>query len=282
MPLARYYFLIFTKGTREFVAVEAADRRYLYLPPKDDCYIDAILKALEEEKMEDLSRLQEQEEPPRFFHNDLHDLESLWWIAIWKILNYSIQSATRFSSIDIRERVKQRELARNLLFPPSDETLKRTLFMQTGTHFRHYFAWLRWNALKGALDSIRRTLVDVYAKFEASFPDIETRIFDGIHALLCCLFLRCRDCIREETLRANRIPTRSCQLVSREVTSAQAPLQNLEPGALEQPSGQEKGRKARCHLAPGVVCENCIPKPEKRKHDNTDDFSSLRPRRRAR
>ena len=139
------------KGTRDFLAVEAADRRYLYLPPMDKKLREARRKALVEGRMKDLARLQEHGLPPRFFHNDLHDLESLWWIAVWKLFNYGAKSEASLTSVDLKARAKQRQLARNSLFPPSDETLRRTLFLQTNVHYWDYLAWLRWDALKKAL-----------------------------------------------------------------------------------------------------------------------------------
>lgn len=239
--------------------------------------MEARRKALVEGRMKDLARLQEYGLPPRFFHNDLHDLESLWWVAVWKLFNNGAKSEASLTSIDLRERVKQRQLARNSLFPPSDETLKRTLFLQTNVHYWDYLAWLRWDTLKGALNNARTVLLDKYAKFEAGFPDIQLQFFDGAHSQLYSLFQECKICIGEEKLRTSREPDWNRLSVGTEITHATTATHILEPGALQRPS-ERKGKRKTYHQ-PSTVGrgESCFPKVDKRKYDGVDDVSPTRP-----
>ena len=265
------------KGTRDFLSVEAAGRHYLFLPPKNKTLMDARRRALREGRMQDLARLQQCERPPRFFHNDLHDLESLWWIAIWKILNYNPRSAASSRSIDARERAKQREHAKDLLFHQSNQALDRSLFLRTNVHYSDCLAWMQFDALKRALCDVRTAFVDKYSEFEAGFPGIQMQVFDGTHSLLRSLFRRCKECVREARLHTNRKPVPDSRRTRPEGTVC-----NTSISAPCGPLGRQDPIKACYHPLRGARCEICVPKPAKRMHDSIDDEPTIRPFQRAR
>ncbi|KAL5479060.1 hypothetical protein ACEPAI_2348 [Sanghuangporus weigelae] len=181
-------------GTPHFMAVEAAVRCYGHLRPVSNANIYARLKALQEHRMEDLAKLREERLPPSFFHNDLHDLESLWWIAIWELFHRS--SSFQKSNTDAydSERDEQRRLAALELFPRSSKTTSRTLFLQVNFHYHGYLLWLpdHLRNIKAALDTIRTTLVHKYVRFEAAFPNIRMELLEGTHDEVHRLFGRCR------------------------------------------------------------------------------------------
>lgn len=59
----------FVQGTLDFMAAEVESETYSFLPPSDLSSDTAI-------------------EFPVFRYNFLHDLESLWWVALWMIFNH--------------------------------------------------------------------------------------------------------------------------------------------------------------------------------------------------
>ena len=239
--------------------------------------MEARRKALREKRVEELLRLRECGSSPRFFHNDLHDLESLWWIAIWKVLNYRLTSEVTSESTDAKERTRQREITKALLFPQSNETLDRTLFLQTKVQFRDYLACVQFDTLKRTLDAVRIALVGKYSKFESSLPDVKMQLFDGTHSLLRSLFRRCRECVREARSRVYQDPVPHSRQAGLEGTSC-----NASTAAPCRSIGQQTPIKVCHHALPGVQCENCVPKPAKRKRDNIDDGPYIRPAQRAR
>ena len=271
----------FIKGTRDFLAVEAAGRRYLYLPPEDKTLMDARLTALREGRMQDLARLQQCELPPLFFHNDLHDLESLWWIAIWKILNYNPKSAASSRSIDASERAKQREHAKDLLFHQPNQALDRSLFLRTRVQYSECLAWMQFDALKRVLDDLRTTLVDKCSKFEAGFPGIQMQVFEGVHSIFRDLLEKCRSCIREARLRTIRKPATHCQSMNSDGSGLASGTQKLTSQASGRPAERENRRI--CYSPCVVVaCADRTPRPGKRKRDEIDDELFMRPARMAR
>ena len=227
--------------------------------------------------MGDLERLQNANSPPPFFYNDLHDLESLWWIAIWTIFNPSASSEMTLSSADASEGPKQRDIAKNLLFPQSNETVKRSLFLRTNVHYWDYLAWMRFDPLKNALGDIRTALVDKYSKFEASFPDIQIRLFDGTHSLLRVLFRRCRNCTREARSRTDRKSSLCYQPTHPEGSLSKAVQQKLQASASCDRGGRQNPSEACSHSISGSECENCIPKQRERKRVCVDDELSIWP-----
>lgn len=219
--------------------------------------------------MEDLARLQDTGRPPRFFHNDLHDLESLWWIALWKLLKHTAKFE---GSIQDEERARQREVTINLLFPQSNNTIKRMHFLQTNVHYWDYLTWWPDRTLKMAMASLRSTLVKKYSKFEASFPEIQTELFDGTHALFRGLFTKCRDYIRKSKFRKNRSPGMKNSRMGPEGTKTLSLLS--EEGMPGHPIGQGNLFNAFRKYCPGTECE---PKIGKRKRDSIEEFPSVRP-----
>ncbi|KAL5496161.1 hypothetical protein ACEPAH_3078 [Sanghuangporus vaninii] len=250
-------------GTPHFMAVEAAVRYYSHLPPVSKANIYARLKALQEHRMEDLAKLQEARLSPSFFHNDLHDLESLWWIAIWELFHQL--SSFQKSNTDVydRERDEQRRLAFLELFPRSSKTTSRTLFLRVNFHYHDYLLWLpdHLRSIKAALDTIRTTLVHKYVQFEAAFPNIRMELLEGIHDEVHGLFGRCRDLLSgarpvscrkahrnrgSEDVVSSDILTRSLQRQDeerREHVTSNAPISDLNNARADNAGVLSRGGK---------------------------------------
>ena len=250
------------------MAVEAAERRYLHLPPQAKDLRQARIKALVEGRKEDLARLRQHGRPPRFFHNDLHDLESLWWIALWKLLQHNFKPETSCASIEAEEQAKQREVVISLLFPQTNNTVKRRLFLQTNVHYWDYLALWPDHTLKTALAGLRSTLVKKYSMFEAAFPDLRANVVDGTHSLFRDLFAKCRNYIRK------LCPGLACRRMGLKII--RAPFRKLEAAGVGYPVGVENSFRA-CSPSLGADCENRFQKKGKRKRDSIEEVPPARP-----
>ena len=239
--------------------------------------MEARRKALREKSVGELVRLLNRRSSPSFFHNDLHDLESLWWIAIWKVLNCHLTSEASPESIDTKERTRQRELTKDLLFPQSNETLNRTLFLQTKVHFRDCLACVQFDTLKRTLDAARVALVGKYSKFESSFPDVKMQLFDGTHSLLRGLFRRCRECVHRARSREYQKPDPNSGRTRPEDAGC-----GILMSAPCRPLGRQSPINTCYHPLQGARGVNCVPKPAKRKRDSIDVGTYIRPVQRAR
>ncbi|KAL5479067.1 hypothetical protein ACEPAI_2355 [Sanghuangporus weigelae] len=146
-------------GTPDFIAVEAADRTYGLLPRVDRVALDAELTAMEEGRWEDAALLRNSRRPLPFSHNDLHDLESLWWIAIWELFYHDEGLKSDAEHPYDKGRDEQRKLAAAELFPRSSETDDRRCFLQSGAYYCSSLAWMpdRLHNVKAALNALRKT-----------------------------------------------------------------------------------------------------------------------------
>ncbi|KAF8524509.1 hypothetical protein JB92DRAFT_2806518 [Gautieria morchelliformis] len=107
-------------GTINFMACEVAEEMYLFNPYAS--YKDM---------------------PKEFRHNSLHDLESLWWIAVWQIFYYTLPPDDSSSSSptdhhtteDREERLSLQEKAFLKMFPRSPSNSTRFTIMTTESSF---------------------------------------------------------------------------------------------------------------------------------------------------
>ncbi|KAF8493846.1 hypothetical protein JB92DRAFT_2997908 [Gautieria morchelliformis] len=107
-------------GTINFMACEVAEEMYLFNPYAS--YKDM---------------------PKEFCHNSLHDLESLWWIAIWQIFYYTLPPDDSSSSSptdhhtteDREEWLSLQEKAFLQMFPQSPSNSTRFTIMTTESSF---------------------------------------------------------------------------------------------------------------------------------------------------
>ena len=100
------------------MAVEAVVREYLYVP--NNCASD----------------------PPGFFHNALHDLESLWWIAVWQLFSRRCGLKTDLEDGGDEDHASRRDAALYLLFPGRDVFVDRWLFFKSKGNFLGKLSWL--------------------------------------------------------------------------------------------------------------------------------------------
>lgn len=72
------------------MSVEAASRRYLFIPDTDVPKV-AMTYTLDDETMPEPTAGRAPDTssaPPKWRHNVLHDLESIWWVALWAAFTF--------------------------------------------------------------------------------------------------------------------------------------------------------------------------------------------------
>jgi hypothetical protein len=148
------------QGTRDFMSIEVAAREFLFIPRLSD---------------EDVSSGDEDEEMARtevpFFPNHLHDLESLWWVAVWVVFfNYfSVGETPPVTSEDTTEQLR---LTRRLFPPLLNIGTRRDVFQLDGL-FLGAYAELPRNkkATRRTLNFLRQLLIDQYTHIEKGYPE---------------------------------------------------------------------------------------------------------------
>ncbi|KAL5525362.1 hypothetical protein ACEPAF_9232 [Sanghuangporus sanghuang] len=181
-------------GTPDFMAIEAAARCYLYLPELSNDEFGAQFAALLDGRLEEAEKMIDSSCPPPFSYNDLHDLESLWWIAVWELFNNISpgESAVRSQS---GEQDVRRESAAAKIFSGCSAVVNRQQFIQAANVYYDEVAWMPecLRSVKHILDFLRIELVRGYRKFEATFATARTQILDDIHDGFKKQFTKCMD-----------------------------------------------------------------------------------------
>jgi len=119
--------------------------------------------------------MQNQPAEAPFSHNHLHDLESLWWAAVWMAFYNHFsksQQSDKESLSDLQEADRQLGLARTL-FPPFMKSIDRQNGFQTHGSFQQACKDLPPNkeAISAPLEVLRRSLVDHYIAVESTLPN---------------------------------------------------------------------------------------------------------------
>ncbi|KAI5115423.1 hypothetical protein M0805_004010 [Coniferiporia weirii] len=151
--------------------------------------------------------------PPVFFirlvYNCLHDMESIWWTAIWiPFLHEDSSEKSRRSEAD---RLGQVETA-NMLFPQQLYSTKRHDFFTSGFAFDRR-TWCLPQSFKDVVEhlgSLRGMLRIRNTQAEATLPKIDKKAFKRVHGVFA------------QTLRATRDEAYNIE-IERIVKSSEAP-----------------------------------------------------------
>ena len=107
-----------------------------------------------------------------FSHNHLHDLESLWWVAVWMVFfHYFSEGTTPRDRLALQDAKDQLRLAEKLFPPVPASTARRDsfqipeLFEETCKQLPHD----KEDAYIG-LDFLREHLIKHYKAIEANYP----------------------------------------------------------------------------------------------------------------
>jgi Fungal protein kinase len=153
------------QGTMHFMSIEVAAQTFLFRPPspRDSASADEMIQRAE--------TIQNVTASVPFSHNHLHDLESLWWVAVWMVF-YNYFSEVLLSDdrpLKLTDVEKQLKLARTL-FPLSLKSFDRLVGFQTS--FRDTCVGLPSNkkTICYHLDSARAILIKHYKIVESTLP----------------------------------------------------------------------------------------------------------------
>ncbi|KAF7795043.1 hypothetical protein EIP86_006187 [Pleurotus ostreatoroseus] len=102
--------------------------------------------------------------PAKFVYNPLHDLESLWWIAVYVLVAKKVVSDDSTSGQTPEELQGQRQLASDLFW----EKGKRSFALKSSTYFSRELHNLHpsLRAIASLVDDLRRSLVRAYLNAE--------------------------------------------------------------------------------------------------------------------
>jgi Fungal protein kinase len=155
------------QGTMQFMSIEVAAQTYLFVPPAPRTMLDDFFSARKQ------GEWMAQTEVP-FSHNHLHDLESLWWVAVWMVFyNYFSEGTPSRDppSLTLQDAEDLLRLA-EILFPPMLSSTGRQIGFQHPTSFLRTCDQLPRNetVIYGGLNHLRQLLISNYSDIEAGYP----------------------------------------------------------------------------------------------------------------
>ena len=166
-------FIVSQQGTKDFMSIETAAHQFLFNSSDDSS--EPVEPSLTFKQLRIAMQLGEKMAQPEtpFFHNHLHDLESLWWIAVWVVFynNFS-EPEPSYKLLDAAHRLGTAQK----LFPPTlDHTTRRDAFQlhsKLHSRFRKICDELphKKEDIYYNLDLLRRFLINNYKAVEAGYP----------------------------------------------------------------------------------------------------------------
>jgi len=167
------------QGTMQFMfmSIEVAAQLFLFCPLNPGFSSTELNEETDQDEEMDSEGTDQDEGTAQtkvpFSHNHLHDLESLWWVAVWVVIhNYIISKDTTYPPVTLQDAAQQLEQSR-ILFPLRLESSTRRITFQHPDAFQELCATLPRNkkAICDYLNVLRRHLIDDYSAIEARFPE---------------------------------------------------------------------------------------------------------------
>ena len=148
------------------------------------------------ERLKEGLPLVEDDTPLTFSHNNLHDLESLWWVCAWELLFYCDQSWAQMSDEDIQRRSD----TILKLFPRTTEINHRLGFLDKSAVFLQMLQWVPkdYSSFKLELNLLRAYLVSRYEAFDRKMDGRER---NGAHEELLKMFQRWRGIAQQKKIQ---------------------------------------------------------------------------------
>jgi serine/threonine protein kinase len=150
------------QGTKDFMSIEIAAQRFLFGRLKPRLTLDEVSE-----------RAERQDEGTTqtnvlFSPNHLHDLESLWWVAVWVVFYNHFGTSPSVTREDTTELLR---LAQTL-FPPMLESFSRRDGFKDPQAFEDTCAGLPSNKkfATAHLDFLRQLLIEHYTAIEEEYP----------------------------------------------------------------------------------------------------------------
>ncbi|THH06436.1 hypothetical protein EW146_g9612 [Bondarzewia mesenterica] len=186
-------------GTAAFMSVETASQCYKFMPMETKSKInrefdfrvvsDASRRARTSRPLTTGHRTQALSKRPPYKYNPLHDLESIWWVAVYLVVNKEVINQDEDGSQrEVAERAEhQREWANSLF----DSLIGRVDLLRTPEQFTLQVPMLhpsvRWIGFD-ILDNARSLLVAQYTEVEKDLTSITETVADGLHIPFFKLF----------------------------------------------------------------------------------------------
>jgi hypothetical protein len=158
------------------MSIEVERQEYLFRP--DDHSLDE----------DDLFNPKQITPKLQFYYNPLHDLESIWWLAIWFPFNYRHKGAK--SDNDLEDAHAQLDRVK-MLFPRCLLSAQRRDQFSLDRVFMEGISCLPVSFIKTAndLELARQLLRNRFRKAERG-DAIDAAAFEGVHSLLIRIFQR--------------------------------------------------------------------------------------------
>ncbi|KAI0797195.1 hypothetical protein C8Q75DRAFT_231046 [Abortiporus biennis] len=151
---------VHTSGTLAFIAYEVAEGRYLAESLLEDDY-----------PMPDPF--------PTFFHNPLHDLESIWWICIWGVCLHYIQEDPD------QERLRAQLTEAINLFAVTS-LISRRRILASRTKFKSKLRVYLDREFPEIADFLEKTRKNLYTRYfhiiDSTTEQIDMKMFNDIHS----------------------------------------------------------------------------------------------------
>ena len=156
--------IVSQQGTMHFMSIEVAVQSFLFKPPPS-----SNATAVDQWRM--AKKIGEAWGPTEvlFFHNHLHDLESLWWVAVWVVFyNHFSPSGDQFTLRDAEDQLKKARI----LFPPMVGSTTRRDAFQGSELFKKACDLLHPNkkSVYLGLKILREQLIKHYNAVEKELP----------------------------------------------------------------------------------------------------------------
>ena len=159
----------------DFMSIEVAEHKYLF---HSESFAEEGLTAKEEMQIAEIKRKTSLAKFP-FAHNYLHDLESLWWVAVWIVFYNDFRTPQQLDKDEFLSDGKLQLLQARILFPSAmHKTSRRDGFQ---IDFPEIFVELpkSKHVICDALNILRQRLIKRYKLVETTLPhSIDTSAFE--------------------------------------------------------------------------------------------------------
>lgn len=149
------------------MSIEVAAQQFLFGPHDQDDNFTEVMQGAELLRQDDVERT-----AVPFSHNHVHDLESLWWVAVWMVFynhfSKSQQSGAEHLS-SLLDAQRQLELAR-ILFPTYMKSIDRRDGFQRSFLKTCGDLPSSKKAICAYLNALRRVIIRHYVLIESKFP----------------------------------------------------------------------------------------------------------------
>ena len=145
-----------------FMSIEVAVQSFLFKPPPSSnaTAVDQLRMAKKIGKARGLTEV-------LFSHNHLHDLESLWWVAVWVVFyNHFSPSGDQFTLRDAEDQLKKARI----LFPPMECITRPNAFRDSQSFREACVLHPNKKRIYFGLNLLRERLIKDYSAIEEGLP----------------------------------------------------------------------------------------------------------------